>query len=147
LDNSNSLARHQTWQLIPRPPNRKTVSTKWVFKLKDTLPPIPYHLLSTITTPVTSATVISTDSQSALEYVKNNIRHACTKHIDARHHFIRNIYTAGEIDLVHVPSDLQAADILTKALSRTKHDQALPLTRLQSLPVKRYSRKIAFIRL
>jgi hypothetical protein len=37
----DSLARHQTWQLIPRPPNRKTVSIKWVFKLKDTLPPRP----------------------------------------------------------------------------------------------------------
>jgi hypothetical protein len=75
----------------------------------------------------------STHSQSALEHVKNNIRHARTKHIDTRHHFIRNIYTAGEIDLVHVPSDLQAADILTKALGRTKHDEALPLTRLDVL--------------
>ena len=37
----DSLARHQTWQLVPRPPNRKTVSTKWVFKLKDTIPPRP----------------------------------------------------------------------------------------------------------
>jgi di/tripeptidase len=93
------------------------------------------HLLSTITTPVIGATVINTDSQSALEHVKNNIRHARTKHIDTRHHFIRNIYTAGEIDLVHVPSASQAADILTKALGRTKHDEALPLTRLQTLPV------------
>jgi hypothetical protein len=93
------------------------------------------HLLSTITTPVISATVINTDSQSALEHVKNNIRHARTKHIDTRHHFIRNIYTAGEIDLVHVPSASQAADILTKALGRTKHDEALPLTRLQTLTV------------
>jgi di/tripeptidase len=92
------------------------------------------HLLSIIATPVTGATVINTDSQSALEHVKNNIRHARTKHIDTRHHFIRNIYTAGEIDLVHVPSDLQAADILTKPLGRTKHDEALLLTRLQSLP-------------
>jgi hypothetical protein len=93
------------------------------------------HLLSTITTPVIGATVINTDSQSALEHVKNNIRHARTKHIDTRHHFIRNIYTAGEIDLVHVPSGSQAADILTKALGRTKHDEALPLTRLQTLPI------------
>jgi hypothetical protein len=36
-----SLARHKTWQLIPRPPNRKIVGIKWVFKLQDTLPPRP----------------------------------------------------------------------------------------------------------
>jgi hypothetical protein len=91
------------------------------------------HLLSTITTPVTGATIINTDSQAALEHVKNNIRHARTKHIDTRHHFIRNIYTAGEIDLIHVPSSSQAADILTKALGRTRHDELLLLTRLRSL--------------
>ena len=30
----NSLEKHETWQLVPRPPDRKPVGTKWVYKLK-----------------------------------------------------------------------------------------------------------------
>jgi hypothetical protein len=105
------------------------------------------HLLSTTitSTPVIDAIVINTDSQSALEHVKNNICHACTKYIDTRHHFIRNLYrAAGEIDLLHVPLASQVADILTKSLGRTKHDEALPLTRHQTLPIDYHPRKVAF---
>jgi hypothetical protein len=45
----DSRARHQTWQLVPvpHPPNRKTVGAKWVFKLKDTIPPRPKARLGT----------------------------------------------------------------------------------------------------
>jgi hypothetical protein len=41
----DSLPRHQTWQL-PLPPNRKSI--KWVFKLKDTIPPRPKQALSLV---------------------------------------------------------------------------------------------------
>jgi hypothetical protein len=33
-----SLARHKTWQLVPRPQYRNVIGTKWVFKIKDTIP-------------------------------------------------------------------------------------------------------------
>jgi ribonuclease HI len=83
------------------------------------------HLISTINKPIISPTIIKTDSQAALEHVKNNIRHARTKHIDTRHHFIRNVYTSGEIDLRHVSSESQAADILTKPLGYIKHTDGI----------------------
>jgi ribonuclease HI len=92
------------------------------------------HLLSTISKPVLGPTLIKTDSQAALEHVKNNIRHARTKHIDTRHHFIRNVYTAREIDIEHVPSHVQAADVLTKALGKVKHEESFPLMNLSPLP-------------
>lgn len=92
------------------------------------------HLL-TITNPVIGPTIINTDSQAALEHVKNNIRHARTNHIYTHHHFIRNVYTSSEIDLVHVSSDAQKADILTKPLGRLKHDHALHLLKLEHLSV------------
>jgi hypothetical protein len=34
----DSLARHNTWQLVPRPQYRNVIGTKWVFKIKDTIP-------------------------------------------------------------------------------------------------------------
>jgi hypothetical protein len=88
------------------------------------------HLLSTIFTPIFTPTVIKTDSQAALKHVKNNIRHARTKHIDTRHHFIRSVYANHEIDIEHVSSTTQAADILTKPLARVKHEESLLLFNL-----------------
>jgi hypothetical protein len=88
------------------------------------------HLIATINKPITGPTIIKTDSQAALEHVKNNIRHARTKHIDTRHHFIRNVYTSGEIDLRHVSSESQAADILTKPLGYIKHTDGIRLLHL-----------------
>jgi hypothetical protein len=37
-------------------------------------------------------TLIHTDSESALDHVKNNVKHPRTKHIDTRHHYIRSVY-------------------------------------------------------
>jgi ribonuclease HI len=88
------------------------------------------HLISTINKPITGPTIVKTDSQAALERFKNNIRHARTKHIDTRHHFIRNVYTSGEIDLRHVSAESQAADILTKPLGYIKHTDGLRLLHL-----------------
>src|SRR5579862_2411893 len=68
-----------------------------------------------------------TDSTSALDHVKNNIKHARTKHIDIRHHYIRQAVDEKIISLHHIPAAQQAADILTKALPITKHEHALQL--------------------
>gem|GEM_PF-5129583 len=43
---------------------------------------------SNCTIPIT----LKTDSESAYDHIKNNANHARTKHIDCRHHFIRNSY-------------------------------------------------------
>ncbi|WVZ97910.1 LOW QUALITY PROTEIN: hypothetical protein U9M48_043412 [Paspalum notatum var. saurae] len=47
---------------------------------------------------------------------KNNILHSRTKHIDIRFHFMRDHYEKRDIDLIHVETQNQLADILTKPL-------------------------------
>ncbi|WVZ94209.1 hypothetical protein U9M48_040130 [Paspalum notatum var. saurae] len=47
---------------------------------------------------------------------KNPVLHSGTKHIDVRFHFLRNHYEKGDIDLIHVVSANQLADIFTKPL-------------------------------
>jgi hypothetical protein len=46
--------------------------------------------------------------------------HVTTKHIEAKHHFIRDQIHLGNVDLAHIPSENQVASILTKALGRVK---------------------------
>ncbi|WVZ49159.1 LOW QUALITY PROTEIN: hypothetical protein U9M48_000536 [Paspalum notatum var. saurae] len=49
-------------------------------------------------------------------FPKNPVLHSRTKHIDVRFHFLRDHYEKGDIDLVHVASENQLADIFTKPL-------------------------------
>ena len=48
---------------------------------------------------------------------KNNVHHSRTKHIDIRHHFIRETVQQGEIEVKHLASTEMLADLLTKALA------------------------------
>ncbi|WVZ53337.1 hypothetical protein U9M48_004297 [Paspalum notatum var. saurae] len=56
------------------------------------------------------------DSTSAISIAKNTVLHSRTKHIDVRFHFLRYHYEKGDIDLVHVATQNQLADIFTKSL-------------------------------
>ena len=49
---------------------------------------------------------------------KNTITHARSKHIDIRHHFVRDHISKGEIDLRWISTKAQQADIFTKALGK-----------------------------
>ena len=70
--------------------------------------------------------VIYSDSQSAIELVKNPVKHNKSKHIDIRHHFIRENYTNGIVDYRYVSSDNNIADCFTKALGKPKLQSFLP---------------------
>ncbi|WVZ75757.1 hypothetical protein U9M48_023789 [Paspalum notatum var. saurae] len=56
------------------------------------------------------------DSTSAISIAKNPVLHSRTKHIDVRSHFLRDHYEKEDIDLIHVVSANQLADIFTKPL-------------------------------
>ncbi|WVZ88928.1 hypothetical protein U9M48_035395, partial [Paspalum notatum var. saurae] len=56
------------------------------------------------------------DSTSAISVAKNPVLHSRTKHIDVRFYFLRDHYEKGDIDLIHVVSANQLADIFTKPL-------------------------------
>ncbi|MCH85254.1 putative gag-pol polyprotein [Trifolium medium] len=63
-----------------------------------------------------NAITLYCDNLSAINISKNPIQHSRTKHIDIRHHFIRDLVEANVIALEHVDTKEQLADIFTKAL-------------------------------
>ena len=60
-----------------------------------------------------SATTTFCDNQGAQKLVKNPIYHSRKKHIDIRHHYIRETYEKAIIDPQYPTKDM-IADILTK---------------------------------
>jgi hypothetical protein len=56
------------------------------------------------------------DNESAIQIANNPMQHSRTKHIEVHHHFIRDHVEKGDIDLKHVRTDKQLADIFTKPL-------------------------------
>ena len=63
-------------------------------------------------------TIIYGDNQGSLNLAHNPIYHARTKHIEVKHHFIREKVSAGQVKLEYIPTSEQLADIMTKALGR-----------------------------
>lgn len=66
------------------------------------------------------ATVIKCDSKSAIDLSKNPVMHSRTKHIELKHHFIREMVSQEQVVLEHCRTEEQVADILTKALGKEK---------------------------
>jgi hypothetical protein len=60
------------------------------------------------------------DNQSAIELAKNPVFHERSKHIDTRFHYIRDCIERNMVDVEHVGTEDQVADILTKPLGRVK---------------------------
>ena len=69
------------------------------------------------------ATEIKCDSKSAIAIAENPVQHGKTKHIQVKYHAIREAVKSHEIMLVHCSSDLQVADILTKALPKARFER------------------------
>ncbi|GJR53753.1 putative ribonuclease H-like domain-containing protein, partial [Tanacetum coccineum] len=62
-------------------------------------------------------TKIHVDNESAICVVKNPVYHSKTKHIEIRHHFIRDSYEKRLIELVKIHTDNNVAYLLTKAFN------------------------------
>ena len=70
---------------------------------------------------------IKCDNTSAINLSKNPVLHSRTKHIEIRHHFLRDHVLKGDCVLEFVDTKNQLADIFTKPLSkdevlRIEHD-------------------------
>ena len=73
---------------------------------------------------------IKCDNTSAINLSKNPIQYSRTKHIDIRHHFLRDHISNGDISLEFIDTNNQLAYIFTKPLNEErlnfiKHDPAM----------------------
>lgn len=66
------------------------------------------------------ATTIYCDNQSTIAMTKNPVYHSRTRHIETRHHFIRELVAKGDIKLEHCCTEEQVADLFTKPLPPKK---------------------------
>jgi hypothetical protein len=60
------------------------------------------------------------DNKSAIALSRNPVHHERSKHIDIRFHFIRECIEEGKVEVDHIQTEKQLADILTKSLGRTR---------------------------
>lgn len=80
---------------------------------------------------VVHPTQIYCDNQGAQFMVKNPTVQKKSKHIDIRYHYIRDKYEDNDIDVQYVASEENAADLLTKPLSKQKHIYGCGLLRME----------------
>ncbi|GJU04284.1 hypothetical protein Tco_1114622 [Tanacetum coccineum] len=73
------------------------------------------------------------DNRSAIALCCNNVQHSRSKHIEIRHHFIREQVEKGVVKLYFVMTDYQLADIFTKALPRERFEFLLPRLGMKSM--------------
>ena len=60
------------------------------------------------------------DNTSAINLTRNLVQHSRTKHIEIRHHFLRDHVGKKDFELKFISTESQLADILTKPLSEDR---------------------------
>ncbi|GJZ16286.1 reverse transcriptase domain-containing protein [Tanacetum coccineum] len=86
---------------------------------------------------------IMCDNKGAIDLSKNPVQHSRTKHIEIRHHFLRDNVQKGNISIKKVSSEDNIADILTKPLKRESFNSIrLGLGMMEHIPFE--WRKIIF---
>ncbi|GJQ93375.1 hypothetical protein Tco_0004514 [Tanacetum coccineum] len=73
------------------------------------------------------------DNKSVIALCCNNVQYSRSKHIDIRHHFIREQVEKGVVELYFVRTEYQLADIFTKALPRERFEFILPRLGMKSM--------------
>ncbi|GKB15860.1 copia protein [Tanacetum coccineum] len=85
----------------------------------------------------TSTSISSTEAEyiamSSCSLCCNNVQHSRSKHIDIRHHFIREQVEKGVVELYFVRTEYQLEDIFTKALLRERFEFILPRLGMKSM--------------
>lgn len=56
------------------------------------------------------------EEEGAIQLTQNPVTSSNPKHIDVQHHFIRELVARREVSIMHVASEYQHADFLTKLL-------------------------------
>jgi len=74
------------------------------------------NLLKSLNVVQTSPTTMYEDNQGCIALTHNLVHHERTKHFDIQAHFVWEKFESRDIDLMHLPSAYNTADILTKPL-------------------------------
>ncbi|GKA14896.1 ribonuclease H-like domain-containing protein [Tanacetum coccineum] len=74
------------------------------------------NLLRELLSSLSTATLIYCDYVSAIYMSVNHVQRQRTEHIEIDIHFVRDMVTAGQVRVLHVPSRYQYDDIFTKGL-------------------------------
>ena len=77
-----------------------------------------YHLINDLVYFKGNPIKMLVDNKFALDLTKNHVHHSRSKHIDIRHHFIRDCVEEGLIKLEYVKTEAQLADFFTKPLGK-----------------------------
>ena len=64
--------------------------------------------------------IVFSDSKGALDLSKTTKHHDRTKHINVRHHFLRQHVEEGRVRFIHTPTEFMLADAMTKPLGKEK---------------------------
>ncbi|GJR01824.1 hypothetical protein Tco_0524808 [Tanacetum coccineum] len=75
-------------------------------------------------------TVINIDNNSTICIIENPVQHSKTKHIEIRHHFIRDCNAKKLIQMVKIHTDYNVADLLTKGFDAGRHVKRGPDTKI-----------------
>ena len=79
-------------------------------------------MLTELGSPSSLPTHISVDNDGTISFAENSGFHARSKHIDVRHHFVRERIASHEVSVSYCPTSENTADLFTKALDKSKHE-------------------------
>ena len=79
-------------------------------------------LLTDLNMEQTGNTQVFVDNQATISIASNPVFPGRTKHFKIKFYFLREIQHNGEVTLVHCKTEVQNADILTKALPRARFE-------------------------
>ncbi|GJR99868.1 ribonuclease H-like domain-containing protein [Tanacetum coccineum] len=94
------------------------------------------NLLRELHSPLSTVTLVYCDNISVVYMSANPVQHQWTKHIEINIHFVRDMVTAGQIRVLHVPSHFQYADIFTKGLPSALFEEFLSSLSVRPPPAR-----------
>jgi hypothetical protein len=68
---------------------------------------------------------IYSDNQGCIALARDPIAHSCTKHIDVRYHYIRELVAFGKTTIEYCPIGDILADLFTKPLPMTAYKHCI----------------------
>ena len=73
--------------------------------------------------PCQAPTKIRCDNKGAVSLTANPIRHRANKHIDIRHHYVRELVDNKKVTIIWTSSQNMVADIMAKPIPKVKFEQ------------------------